>query len=103
MVILSLPDLDEKNLSAEMIHHGLPSAEMPPFDGVVILTAGDDDPIREVQAADSLDERRSGLFGLGQMDIPFEKTRLNVQVQQIIKVFDESMKEMNWPLIGLMD
>ena len=64
MVMVFFANLDEEDFSSKMINDGLPATEMPPFDGVVQLAAGDDNPIRDINARDLLDERRHALFGI---------------------------------------
>jgi hypothetical protein len=70
MIVVLLPDLDEEDFPAEMIGDRLPSAEMPPFDRVVELSSGYDDPAGDLATVEFFRQRRQGFFGLGEVNIP---------------------------------
>ena len=46
MIMAFFTYLDELHSSHKVIDDGLPAPPMPPLDGKVILSAGDNDPVR---------------------------------------------------------
>src|SRR5207249_9383428 len=103
VVAALLADLDEEYLSLKMIDYGLVATKVPPFDGEVVFSSGDDDPVRDISAHNFVDLRRERLLGLGEMDIPLEKCRSNSQAEMVVQVFNETMEKMKRLVVGLVD
>ena len=75
VVMLRVPELNEQEPASEVIDDGLPSAEMPPLDRVVVLPARYDQPVRDFEAGGLAHERGGSLLGVGQIDVPLELGR----------------------------
>ena len=103
MVVSLLAHLHEEDPILEMVHDLLPAPSVPPLDRIVILPARRDDPIRTRPAQGFLDQRRSGLLVLAQVDVPLEFRRPDSQTELFVEVFDESVDEMIGRLVGLVD
>src|SRR5437773_12378502 len=103
MIVVFFPDLHEQDFPAVTIDDGLPSAEMPPFDRVVELPSGHDDPVGNLPADDVFHQRWHGLLRSGEANIPSKLRLLNLDAKHVVQVFDEVMMEMDRPLIRKLD
>src|SRR6266511_6155708 len=103
MIVVLFPDLHEQDFPAETIDDGLPSAEMPPFDRVVELSSGHDDPVGNLPPGDLFHQRRHGLLRIREVNIPSKPRQFDLEAKLVVQVFDEAMKEMDRPLIRKLD
>src|SRR6266404_719763 len=103
MVMMLFADLNEEDFASKMIDDGLPPPEMPPFDGVVQLAARHNDPIGNVKAADLLDGRRHALLCVRKVNVSREASEFDLEAELIVEIFDETVEEMHWFLIGGID
>src|SRR4051794_24710527 len=103
MVMAFLADLNEKEPTTEMVHHFLPATAVPPFNGVVVLPTGRDDPIWRGLAQDLLRLGGPGLFFFGEVNVAFEIGRANTQTQIVVQEFDKAMDEMVGGVVAALD
>lgn len=103
VIMMFLADLDEKDPAAKMIHHMLPSAEVPPLDRKIVFPSGGDDPVGNVRSCDLFHLRRHGSFLGRKVDIPLEQRGMDSQLQFLIQVIYKPVKKVDWALVGLVD
>ena len=72
MIVASFADLNELHSTGEVIDNCLPAAPMPPLDGEVILSAGDNDPVRRRSASPLGDQWRCCQFLRRQVNVAAE-------------------------------
>src|SRR5262249_50969278 len=79
MIMSFVADLDEEEPVAEGIDDLLPSATMPPFDRVIILATGGDNPVGTGLAENFLNGTAVSFFLFAEMNVAFELGGPNLQ------------------------
>src|SRR5436305_1961390 len=103
MVVARFADLHKQNFSAKMIHYLLVSSNVPPFDGEIILAARCDYPEGNVFARELLNLRVPRLFQVRDVNVAFELSGLDPEVQRLVQELDITMQKMIRRLITLVD
>jgi hypothetical protein len=103
MMMASLPDLDELDLATKVINYGLITLRSPPLDRYIVLASRGNDPERDFCARYLPDLRMPGALLLGEMNVPFERSRLYCQAKAAIQKINKAVNAMIGPFIGLID
>jgi len=93
-------DLDEKKAAAKVIDDFLPAAAMPPFDSVIVLPAGHDDPVRAGLPQGRLDQTQTLLFFRAEVDIALKCCRTDTQAKLVVEELDKPVNEMVWQIVA---
>jgi len=96
-------DLNKEDAAAEMIHHFLPTHWIPPFDGIVRLATGHDDPEWHILTGDLLNLRHPRLLLCTEVNIPFERGGLDIHSQLGAEIRHKAVNEMNRAVIAIVD
>jgi hypothetical protein len=94
VVVLSPPTCTNRTRPGEVIHHLLVAAHRPPLGGEVKLAARPDNPERHRHPRDLLHLAHPAPFILGEVDVPFELRRLDLDSQLVTEVLNEAVDEM---------
>src|SRR5688572_15353081 len=103
MDVTGLTHLNEENTATKMIDDLLPAAQVPPFDRIVRLAACDDDPKGHGLFRDFLHLRHPLFLFLGEVNVPLESRRLNIEPELPVQIIDEAVNEMERSDVALMD
>src|SRR3990172_2831005 len=102
-MVSGLTHLDELDPAAKVIHHSLKANGVPPFDRVVQLPTGHEEPEGGALSLNLLHPREPGLLHIGDMDIPFERGGPDGESQGLVQERDESVNEMVGSVVAAMD